>query len=132
MYSNINNSNLAPNRNITFALSLLLILAITFMSSTSLSAAPQLPEEGTQSVVITPETALTSSAYVAIEDLGQGLNWNYTIQGNGTEVLITVSGDLPANATLAHVTVIDPDAGTQTQHLLGTDGGAILMVVADL
>lgn len=39
---------------------------------------------------------------------------------------------LPANATIAYIQVIDPDAQTQTNLVVETDGGGVMIIAVDM
>lgn len=132
-----NRTNLSTRntRIFTFVLSLLFVFCAFFCGASSAIAA--MPSGGTSTVSVLPHTTLGNESYAVFSDLAPALNlkWSYTIQGNGSVVEVTVTvpgGELPANASLAIITLTDPDTGTTSDHLLGTGGGAILIVLADM
>lgn len=93
--------------------------------------------EALGSLVLACEAPLGPHASVHFEDISpeSKISWDYSISMNGDQVTLyarNAGESLPESTELVIVTIIDPDSGYERNVLVGTDGGASLLVIADL
>ena len=93
-------------------------------------------QSGGGSVQLDLGQAMSGEQTISVENLVPGETnwWNVSISADQQSVVFSTldtSGPLPANAEVATVTINDPITGISKTFVVGTDGGAILIVLGD-
>lgn len=139
----LNNSNTNTFfSGISFMIALFAVLALNFSQPVRAAGSPEscaMQQKTGSSILLPIGETMSGSQTITVENLISGQSgwsgtwWSVSPTKNMQNVRFSnISGaTLPANSEIALVTVTDPVYGFTRQFLLGTDGGAVILILGD-
>ena len=121
---------------LSFFFVLIVLVSASSLNATTPQVMDMASQSGGGSVQLDLGQALSGEQTISVENLvpGESNWWNVSLSPDQQSIVFSsqdTSGPLPANAEAALITVSDPVNGISKTFVVGTDGGAILIVLGD-